>query len=423
MRIGLSLMLVLAFIMLMPSGAAIGATPSMDEMWRIIQAQQAQIDRLEKALGQSGASSAGDSSVLAERVDQTERQIAATADAVERIMTDGAPGGAGVDIGGYGELHYNDLDNGEEIDFHRFVLFFGHRFREDLRFFSEFELEHSIAGEGKVGEIELEQAFVQWDYAANQNAKFGLFLVPVGILNETHEPDTFYGVERNAVEKNILPATWWEGGAALSGEIAPGWRYDVAMHSGLNLDADNSKASSRSSIRSARQKVGEANADSLAYTARIRYSGIPGLQLGMSLQRQTDLTQGDDDGVGVSGVDATLFETDLTLARGNFGFRALYARWDINSRVNALNPGSDEQVGWYVEPSFRVSPDLGLFARYSQYDLTAGSAATSDERSQWDFGVNYWLHDNVVMKLDYQRQDNERAGEVDGFNVGLGYSF
>lgn len=274
-----------------------------------------------------------------------------------------------------------------------------------------------------MGEVELEQAFVQWDYAPDHNAKFGLFLVPVGILNETHEPNTFYGVERNAVEKNIIPATWWEGGAGLSGELAPGWSYDVAMHSGLNLNAGSGSASTRSSIRSGRQKVGEANADSLAYTARVRFSGIPGLQWSVALQRQTDLSQSDDDGVGVSGVGATLFETDIALSRGNFGLRALYARWDIDDRINLLNPGSDEQVGWYVEPSFRVTPDLGLFARYSEYDLTAGTAATSDERTQWDFGINYWLHDNVVMKVDYQRQDNERAGEVDGFNVGMGYSF
>ena len=44
--------------------------------------------------------------------------------------------------------------------------------------------------------------------------KAGLFLIPVGILNQTHEPDTFYGVERNNVEKNIIPTTCGEGGLA-----------------------------------------------------------------------------------------------------------------------------------------------------------------------------------------------------------------
>ncbi|MBL4608794.1 MAG: hypothetical protein JKY01_13340, partial [Pseudomonadales bacterium] len=61
-------------------------------------------------------------------------------------------------MGGYGELHYNNVsstgENGDEsIDFHRFVLFFGHEFSEDIHFFSEVELEHSIAGEDEKGEV------------------------------------------------------------------------------------------------------------------------------------------------------------------------------------------------------------------------------------------------------------------------------
>ncbi|WP_059758168.1 hypothetical protein [Thiobacillus denitrificans] len=87
-------------------------------------------------------------------------------------------------------------------------------FNQPPRFFSELEVEHSIAGEGKKGEIELEQAYVEY---ADHRAKAGLFLIPVGILNETHETPAFYGVERNPVEKDIIPATWWAGGAALSG--------------------------------------------------------------------------------------------------------------------------------------------------------------------------------------------------------------
>ena len=79
-------------------------------------------------------------------------------------------------IGGYGELHYNTLDgeggatDKDEIDFHRFVLFLGHTFNERTRFFSELEVEHSNAGEGKKGEIELEQAYVEYDLNENHRA-------------------------------------------------------------------------------------------------------------------------------------------------------------------------------------------------------------------------------------------------------------
>ena len=57
-------------------------------------------------------------------------------------------------IGGYGELHYNTLEDqkgnsdSDKIDFHRYVLFINHEYNDSLRFVSELELEHSIAGEG-----------------------------------------------------------------------------------------------------------------------------------------------------------------------------------------------------------------------------------------------------------------------------------
>ncbi|MCW8955608.1 MAG: OprO/OprP family phosphate-selective porin, partial [Gammaproteobacteria bacterium] len=182
-------------------------------------------------------------------------------------------------IGGYGELHYNNLDkNGTdftELDFHRFVLEVGHDFNDRIRFFSEVELEHALvkdtADGSSPGEYELEQAYIELDLSDSSSLKTGIFLIPVGILNETHEPPTFYGVERNPIEKNIIPATWWEGGALYSAHMENGISYDLAIHSGLaNIDGN---------IRSGRQKVAESNADSLAYTARIKYTGIAGLEL------------------------------------------------------------------------------------------------------------------------------------------------
>ncbi len=401
--------------------------PSLEEIWKLIQQQQTQIEKLEsellgsqRRLEEAQIRWQADNQAQSTRLAQTEEALEATVTAVEAVAFNDS--GKQTNLGGYGELHYNNLDNGKEIDLHRFVMFFSHQFNQELSFYSELEVEHSIAGDGQPGEVEIEQAFIQWDYADNHRTRMGVYLVPVGILNETHEPDTFYGVERNPVEKQIIPSTWWEGGAVFDGEITPGWGYNVAAHSGLNLDTDNASASKRSSIRSARQKVAKANADSPAFTARIRFNGIAGLQWNTSLQYQSDLTQDDADGIGISGIDATLFETNLSFQRAGFSLRALYARWDINDKIELLNPGSNEQVGWFVEPSYRFDK-LGLFMRYSSYDLTAGSNVTSNEKSQFDVGVNYWLYDTVVLKADFQRQDNDNGKDIDGFNLGVGYSF
>ena len=323
-------------------------------------------------------------------------------------------------IGGYGELHYNNLSgkggasDKDEIDFHRFVLFFGHEFTDDIRFFSELELEYSLSGDGKDGQVQLEQAYIDFDLNDNHTARAGSFLLPVGIINETHEPPTFYGTERNPIEKNIIPATWWAAGAGAHGELGAGFSYDAYIHSGLNVD-------NGFSIRSGRQKVSKAKANDPAATARIKYTGIPGLELAVSAQHQQNMGQG-----LVAGLESgNLIETHAIWSTGPFTVKALYAAWDIDGyAVEAV--GADKQEGFYVEPSLRLSEKFGIFARFNQWDNYAGSnsgTAKDTEKEQWDVGVNYWPHEDVVIKADYQYQNNDDGKDQNGLNIGVGYQF
>ena len=401
-------------------GVEATAAPSMEEMWEIIQQQQAEIERLKSQ--QSSTES---------KLEETDFKVEATAEAMEQGIASTASDrwASKTQLGGYAELHYNNLNNQsdasgakddvDEIDLHRFVLFVNHQFNEKTRFYSELEVEHSLAGDGKPGEVELEQAFIEHDYAENHRLKAGVFLVPVGILNETHEPDTFYGTERNSVEKNIIPTTWWEAGLGSSGELAPGLSYDVAISSGLGLDTDEYK------IRDGRQKVAEAMADAFAYTGRIKYTAIPGLELAATVQYQEDMYQ--NNFVSASGstedVDALLYEMHAVYQKGGFGLRALYASWDIDSLINEVEDGADEQTGWYIEPSYRINENWGVFARFSEWDNTAGSSIDT-EYQQTDIGINYWLAPTVVLKADYQMQDAPNGSdEFDGLNLGVGWSF
>ncbi|MDQ8186616.1 hypothetical protein [Pelagicoccus sp. SDUM812002] len=180
--------------------------PSREEMWAIIQKQQEQIDSL---LDRVDATE-GNLVETKQAIEVTANQVETTATFVEGYVASGAAGegdSGRTHLGGYGELHYN-FGKADKADFHRWVLFLEHSFNDKVRLVSEVELEHSIAGDGQTGEIELEQAYVEFDINESDTAKAGLFLIPVGILNETHEPATFYGVERNNVEKNIIPTTW-----------------------------------------------------------------------------------------------------------------------------------------------------------------------------------------------------------------------
>ncbi|MFW5450527.1 MAG: porin [Methylophagaceae bacterium] len=412
--LALSLMLVISTLH--------AAVPSNEELWELMQQLQLQMNDIQQQNQQLLA----ENKSLKNKVEATEqvaleanKMAEAVVGVTEQAVKTAAKSANKTTTGGYGELHYNNLDdqNGssdkDEIDFHRFVLFFGHEFTDDLRFFSELELEHSIAGDGKSGEIELEQAYLEYDINDQHRVKGGLFLTPVGIINETHEPATFYGTERNPVEKNIVPATWWAAGAMFSGEIAKGFSYDIAATSGLNTSA-----SSHYKIRSGRQKVSKAVADDFAYTGRLKWTAIPGIELAATVQYQQDISQSLDSTAG----SATLFETHAVIQRGGFGLRALYATWDLDGS-GPKSIGADEQTGWYLEPSYRINQNFGVFARYNEWDNTAGNA-TDSEYQQIDLGVNWWPHQDVVVKFDYQDQDVPAGKtELDGFNIGLGYHF
>lgn len=382
--------------------------PSREEMWRVIQAQQKEIDALKAAQSETG-----------QRVKAAEAKVEATGEAVEQQMQTASSGPDGwwkdTKLGGYGEMHYNG-GRKDEIDFHRFVLFVEHQFTDDIRFFSEVELEHALSGEGKKGEVELEQAYLEFGLGGKQKAQAGVFLLPIGILNETHEPPTFYGVERNGVETNIIPTTWWEGGAQLLGELGHGFSYNAGVHSGLDVPTAGANAFRP---RNGRTKVSEAPANDPAMTARLRWNGMPGVELAVSGQYQNDITQNATD------VEAFLVETHADIRRGPWGLRALYARWDIDGAA-AKALGRDEQYGWYAEPSYRFAVplgEIGLFTRFSRWDNNAGDNRDS-KFDQLQFGMNYWPHPDVVLKADYQFDDAPAStSEDDRFNLGVGFQF
>lgn len=390
---------------------ALAETPDIDEIWAIVQQQQQEIEQLKTQLADADR-----------QIAAADQRIEATGDYLETVAMPAAE--PRTKIGGYGELHYNNLDaddsanDVDQIDFHRFVLFFNHEFSDRVNFFSELELEHSLAGDGAPGEVELEQAYVDFALTDTLSAKAGLFLLPIGIINETHEPPTFYGVERNDVESIIIPSTWWEAGAALNGHFANGLSWDAALHSGLAIPTSGSSAFR---VRSGRQKVAEALASDPAYTVRLRYSGVPGLDLGASFQYQSDASQ-----VAGDGLDAgKLFAINASYTVGDFTMKGVYAEWDFDGNaVEAV--GADSQSGWYFEPSYRFYTDRGTWGIYGRHEDIEG-ARLQDRFDEFEVGVNYWPIDDVVIKFDYRQRDHDLVSEAgrdfDGFDLGIGYQF
>lgn len=409
--------------------------PSSEEMWEMIQQQQQVIADLKARLDETDQRVA----VNEEKTEETAEEVEAAAEAFETAQTSssGSSWADRTSIGGYGELHYNNLsddndtvsgDNSlDRVDFHRFVLYFGHEFTDNIRFFSELEVEHAISGDGQDGEVELEQAWIEMDINDNHRFRAGLDILPIGIINPTHEPNTFYGVERNKVETEIIPATWWEAGLGFNGEIAPGWNYDIVAHGGL---LSPTTGSSTLRPRSGRSKVSKADDQDIAFTGRVRYTGIPGLEVGLSGQYQADMTGTAD----AFDVDATLFEGHIDYKHeSGLGLRALYSRWDIDAPTGITYTQSDID-GWYIEPAYRfrapgiIPGEIGVFTRYAEWDARGGGNVpdgTYVQYESWNVGTNWWPHPNVAFKFDYQNESGDSRAAVihDGFNLGLGYQF
>ncbi len=324
-------------------------------------------------------------------------------------------------IGGYGELHYNDTETDDnskskKVDAHRFVLYFGYDFTDKVRFRSEFELEHAIAGEGQTGEIELEQMYVEVDMNDQTSIQTGVILVPVGIMNENHEPPTFYGVERNEVEKYLLPSTWWAAGVKVNHRLSNGLTLEAMVGEGLNGDTDGY-------IRGGRQKSGNAVANDLAYTVRATYTGLPGLKASLFMNHQSDFTQDSSDNIDkldIYGASAIYNFGD------GFEVRALHVQAEFDGKDESssfFTDGFDEHQGTFLEISKRFG-NLGIFVNNS---IVSGEKISRQYTVQ-QAGFSYWIQGtDAVIKANYFEKDyssdTKSDDDTDGFHLGMGYEF
>ena len=188
----------------------------------------------------------------------------------------------GLSIGGYGEANYQSFINDKRsknnnTDFERFVLYVGYKYSDSIIFNSEIEFEH--ASTGQEGSVSVEFAALDFLIDPMANIRAGMVLVPMGFINQIHEPPFFFGNNRPEVERTIIPSTWREIGIGLFGELYPGLTYTTYVMNGLDASGFSSKG-----IRGGRQKGSKARAEDLAWVARVDYAPeqLPGLSFGAS---------------------------------------------------------------------------------------------------------------------------------------------
>ncbi len=370
---------------------------------------------------------------LAARVEKLEQQV--TAQAEEQSATT---------LYGYGEIAYSrPIHNSSQTqaDLARAVLGWGHRFDDRTRMAAELEVEHAVASATDKGEVEIEQFYAERDFTERVGGRAGLFLIPIGFLNEHHEPTQYYSVFRNFVETSIIPTTWREGGLAVYGGTEWGIKWNVGLTTGFNLaNWDPSSNDGRDSpLGSIHQELSLAAAKDISGYLSLNYVGIPGWTFG-----GTYFTGKAGQGVQdfpAQNARVTLWEAHARWQPGPFDFSALYSRGTI-SDTEALNlsfigqptPVPQLFYGAYLQGAWRniwQYKDYALtpFTRYEWVNTAAayasvpqglGVAPTPTEQI-WTIGANFFVTPSIVFKADYQQFKIDSSRNA--FQLGFGLNF
>ncbi len=345
-------------------------------------------------------------------------------------------------VGGYGEVHYTNRtgpNTPAEVNFRRFIVYLAHSFNDRLTFRSELELEDAkIEGGESGGEVALEQAFLDYRLAERLTVRSGLVLPPIGIINETHEPPTFNGVDRPSFDRNVIPTTWREIGVGALGTVpgVAGVSYRIYVLNGLRADG----FSAASGIRGGRQEGREASFANPSFTGRVEWTR-PGLKVGGSFWYGGTANGDSALGTGPFAAHITLLSVDARYDRGAFMFRGVVANISV-SEAQAINARFATAVGsriagGYLEAACDLlralvrssSQKLNAFVRHERYDTQADVPAgtTKDDslaRRITTFGLSYKPTYNTIFKGDYQLLRNKAgAGEAEALSFGVGYNF
>jgi hypothetical protein len=448
----------LAAVLLVLALAPAAVAQSTDDRVRQLESEVAQLKAEIAALKAQGQSADGVAEVerklevLAREIETMKLgEAAAAADQSTNGMGPAASkiyrSGNGLAIGGYGEVVYRNFDGRLQdgsrsdatdlVDLQRAVLYFGYKFNDHFLFNSEVEFEHAVTASDKDGETEVEFAYGDYLWKQQVNVRAGVLLMPVGLINEYHEPTVLLGVRRNGVETAIIPTTWREVGFGLYGDVGS-WRYRTYVTNGLDA--------SRFAPGGLGEGSGEgslAKAEDFAWVGRLDYTGVPGLLVGGSAFTG-------DSGQGLLNAEGRKIGGRVTLYEGHVDWhwrglqlRALGARSSVGDTADinhALGLEGAEaigkaQQGAYAELGYDL---LSLrsgsrqrfipFVRYEEYD-TQSEVAPGFQRDPandvhtFTVGFNYYPIDPLVIKADVLRMRNEARTGQNEFQIGLGYVF
>jgi len=420
----------LVLILCLPPGllATTAAAVTVDELEQQIQQMQQQIEALRQ-----------------EQAIQAEVQQAIAVEREEALIEQLTPR---FSVGGYASLEFKDFDEGRKgggsvgvFDQHRFIVNVSSIVHERVRFYSEIEFEgvSLIASDdegqkdetARSGELEVEQAYMDFLIADWINVRAGALLMPFGKFNLTHDDNLRDLTDRPLVARRVIPTTWTDAGVGFFGEFTPTEsslvNYEVYVTQGLT------DFLSKRGLRDARPSFRKDNNNNKAVIGRMGISPWPGQEVGFSgyFGKYDDL--GDH---AISGG-----AVDWTLRAGPLELIGEYAFFDVED-VAVFGDFPRDLQGGYAQanlhffPTFLKetflgrdfdSPTFTLVGRIGGATLdfpgTAGAADRDVDESRITVGLNYRPIEAMAFKTEFQWNDTDPGPGLEPLERGNAFGF
>ncbi len=209
-------------------------------------------------------------------ISELERRIDILSDELDQVKSSGGSSLAQrTTVHGYGETHWTASEGSDtKVDQHRFVVGVHSKITDWIHLNMEMDFEHAMS------ELEFEFGYLDFLISPSMNFRVGTMLMPMGNLNEFHEPNNFFTVERPDFHKNLLPSTWQQAGAGIYGSKGD-YSYRAYLVNAVSALDTSRKFRNTDFIRKGRSQITGIAVNDMAVTARVERK-TPNGQAGFS---------------------------------------------------------------------------------------------------------------------------------------------
>ena len=372
--------------------------------------------------------------------DNTQEQIDALEQQILKLQQQVENGGAqpnflnqaaaqGLQFNFYGQLVYKSGGGTTKVDAYRYVLIPSYKLSDYAKFVSEFELEHggvkNSDSDRFSGALELEQMYIDVNINEHVNWRsLGVSLIPIGEINQYHEPDQFYSSLRPQLYKSIIPTTWMEMGTGFNGETPiDGLKYEYYFSQGLSNDNGNDGATASTwTFKKARPDL-QGRIYNHAHSLKLSYQSGGAYASASTYQTDYQNNVHATSSVGLYSLYGSYrFENGLELV-------AEKAWWDIDNPANLLDSdggtdiSNDEFGGYRLEVAYHIphgDNTLTPFLRYEELDSAVNNSADTEYVT---FGAMYKFGDNWEVKANVEMKETATGTETDSIHLSVGLQF